>query len=344
MKEESGMATQIHGARSGMRKAALVAAATALIAAALPAAAVASTPPPTLSTEFLSAYPIPLYEAGSSLDVVASCNPTGTSTIAWSAAGNAYGPYPGTFVETGTATVGPQDGSADYVNGIPLGQVLSIDAFFTIDSSVGQVSGSKRLTTSAGSMGGCAELVDFLPPGSGTPVNGEFRRVFSNNMTYDALVDAGGALYLDTGTVGTLLERFLGTGMAEINVVQEALSNSTQVPASAKGRATGGGHVGGVAFGFNALSDKSGPKGRCAVVDADADVMVKCLDVTKMVVATNRAYVYGNALFNGSAVTYRIDVTDNGEPGIGVDRWSIQLSNGWTAGGTLSEGNVQVSA
>jgi len=327
-----------------LRQAGSTLAAIVLISAALPAATVASTPPPTLTSEFLSAWPIPLNEAGSSLDVVASCNATGTSTIAWSAAGNAYGPYPGTFVETGTATIGPLDGSAGYVNGIPLGQVLSIDAFFTIDSPVGQVSGSKRLTTSAGSQGGCADLTNFtLPDGSG-PVNGEFRRLFSNDMTYDALVDAGGALYLDTGNAGTLLERFLGTGMAEVNVVQESLWNATQVPASVKGRATGGGHSGGIAFGFNALSDKSGPKGRCAVVDADADVMVKCLDATKVVVAANRAYVYGNATINGSAVTYRIDVTDNGEPGIGVDRWSIQLSNGWTAGGTLSEGNVQVSA
>jgi len=319
-------------------------AAIALISAALPAATVGSTPPPTLTGEFLSAWPIPLYESGSSVDVVASCNATGTSTIAWSAAGNAYGPYPGTFVETGTATIGPLDGSASYVNGIPLGRVLSIDAFFTINSSVGQVSGSKRLTTSTDSQGGCADLVNYtLPDGSG-PVNGEFRRLFSNNMTYDALVDAGGMLYLDSGTVGTSLERFIGTGITQVNVVQEALSSSTQVAASSNGRTTGGGQVGGVAFGFNALADKSGPKGRCAVVDADADVIVKCLNVSTIVVSGNKAYVFGNATYNGAALTYRMDVTDNGEPGIGLDRWSIQLSNGWSAGGTLSEGNVQVSA
>jgi hypothetical protein len=37
-------------------------------------------------------------------------------------------------------------------------------------------------------------------------------------------------------------------------------------------------------------------------------------------------------------------VTDAAESGAGADSWSISLSNGYSAGGTLSEGNVQVSA
>lgn len=37
-------------------------------------------------------------------------------------------------------------------------------------------------------------------------------------------------------------------------------------------------------------------------------------------------------------------VVDAAESGAGADTWSISLSNGWAAGGSLTEGNVQVSA
>jgi hypothetical protein len=310
---------------------------------ALPLTARASTLPPTLTGEFLSAL---VGSVPASVDIVADCNPTGTSTVAWSATGQAFGPYAGTFVETGSATVGAQDGSAGYVNGIALTSQLSIDVFFSIDSPTGQVIGSKHLTTTtAFKQGACRDLDHFLLPDGSTTVTGTFRRIVGQYGSYDAIIVANDAAYVDSGAADVFLEHFAGTGMAEIDSVQESFNSALSgvTPASG-GRATGGGRVGDVTFGFTALSDKSGPKGRCAIVDASADVMVKCTDVALVAVVGNKATVTGHALFNDVAVTYRMVVIDVAESGAGADSWSISLSNGYTAGGTLTEGNVQVSA
>jgi len=305
---------------------------------ALPATAGALTPPPTLTSEFLSAFPA--FIPTSTVDIVATCDPAGTSTIAWSVSGDAFGPYPGTFVETGTATVGPQSAPA-FVNGLQLGYLISVEAFFAIDSPTGQVIGSKRLT-GATDLGGCRDLDDFVAP-DGTHVSGTFRRVAALSMSYEAIVITDDAAYLDSGTSRLLLEHFAGTGIAEVEAVQEGFtSTQSALVAATGGRATGGGRVGDVTFGFTARSDKAGANGRCAVVDATADVMVKCLDATSVIVSGNRAVILGNAVFNGTAVRYRMDVVDAEESGSGADSWTMHLSNGYAAGGILTEGNVQV--
>ena len=326
--------------RSAFRRAGGIAVATMILTSALgmPAPALAVTPPPTLTGEFLSAFPA--FIPTSTVDIVATCDPAGTSTIAWSVSGDAFGPYPGTFVETGTATVGPQTAPA-FVNGLQLGYLVLVEAFFAIDSPTGQVIGSKRLTGTT-DLGGCRDLDDFIAP-DGTHVSGTFRRVAALSMAYEAIVITDDAAYLDSGTSGLLLEHFAGTGIAEVDAVQEAFtSTQSALVAATGGRATGGGRVGDVTFGFTAASDKAGTKGRCAVVDATADVMVKCLDATSVAVSGNWAVILGNAVFNGAAVRYRMDVTDLEESGSGSDSWTIHLSNGYAAGGVLTEGNVQV--
>ena len=320
--------------RAGILGAALI------LAASLPGVVVAATPPPTLTGEFLSAFPA--FIPTSTVDIVASCDPAGTSTISWSVSGDAFGPYPGTFVETGTATVGPHTAPA-FVNGLQLGPLLTVEAFFAIDSPTGQVIGSKRLTSQTSSdLGACYDLQGYVLPDDSI-ASGTFRRVSASSMSYEALIIAGDAAYLDSGATGVGLEHFAGTGMAEIDSVQEAFtSTQSAVVQASGGRATGGGRVGEVTFGFTAATDKSGPKGRCAVVDATGDVMVKCLDVGVIAVVGNRATITGNALYNGLAVRYRVDVVDAAESGANADRWSIRLSNGYTTGGLLTEGNVQV--
>jgi hypothetical protein len=49
-----------------------------------------------------------------------------------------------------------------------------------------------------------------------------------------------------------------------------------------------------------------------------------------------------HATINGVATTYRIDVDDNAEPGAGSDTFKFQSGNGYTVGGTLTKGNIQV--
>jgi hypothetical protein len=125
-------------------------------------------------------------------------------------------------------------------------------------------------------------------------------------------------------------------------------SRAWTMPATTAGHVTGGGQVAdpqhrdGTAFGFNAKSDGSGVKGQGTVVDRGNDVMVKLLDVTSMIQEGGRVTLFGRATVNGVAATYRVDVEDIGEPGKDRDTFVLQTSTGYSTGGVITQGNVQV--
>ena len=311
----------------------------AVVAVALAAAATAAAQfPPTLTGEFFLADRL----AGpGTLNVVGNCNPTGTSTISYSASGAASGPYPGTFTETGSAVIGPLT-APHFVGGFEFGFLTRLDAVFTIDSVTGQVTGSKSLVVPSTALGLC---YDTSP--------GTFRELSPDatgfGLHYDATIETGGMAFGDTGDSAlTLVDcdsggNPLGCGTATA-VFNEAFRSSglTTFPLSTPGQATGGGRVGdSVAFGLTAKNDAQGMKGECTVIDRTANTTVKCLDVTSYVQIGNKATFSGPAIVNGSSTTYRIDVTDTAEPGIGADTFAIQ-AGGYSAGGTLTQGNIQV--
>jgi hypothetical protein len=130
----------------------------------------------------------------------------------------------------------------------------------------------------------------------------------------------------------------------------EKVAKAWILPASTPGQVTGGGHVidaaenQKVAFGFNAQSSSNGFKGNCTVVDiaTSRSVKIKCLDVTTLIQTSTSATIYGHAEINGTATGYRIDVTDLAEPGRDRDAFAIQTTSGYSAGGTLDGGNIQI--
>src|SRR4051794_12463448 len=69
----------------------------------------AETTPPTLTGEFFSDQNVEVINA--------TCNPGGTSTISYYTTGTAVGPYPGTYTESGTVTVGAAS-LQEFVNGL----------------------------------------------------------------------------------------------------------------------------------------------------------------------------------------------------------------------------------
>lgn len=57
---------------------------------------------------------------------------------------------------------------------------------------------------------------------------------------------------------------------------------------------------------------------------------------------TTSRHISGTAEVDGvPGSTYEVDVADNGEPG-SLDVFRISLSSGYTAGGTLGGGNIQL--
>jgi hypothetical protein len=113
------------------------------------------------------------------------------------------------------------------------------------------------------------------------------------------------------------------------------------LPGSTSGQVSGSGQVGSLAFDFNARSDRGVLKGGCSVVVGKT--MIKCLDVTSYVQSGNTTTVYGHARIDGSPTLYKITATDNGRPGAARDVFRIETSSGFTGGGVLTAGNVQVS-
>jgi hypothetical protein len=114
--------------------------ALAVVAGVAAQLAIAQAPvAPALTTEHLTAASGLSGQAGT-IDIQGDCRPvSGRPTISYTATGPATGPYPGTYRETGTATLS----QITFINlGVPL---IAFTAQFTIDSPVGRVTGTKQL-------------------------------------------------------------------------------------------------------------------------------------------------------------------------------------------------------
>jgi hypothetical protein len=305
---------------------------TVLAASAAGSAHAEVAPPPTLTgEEFFDPAPT----------ITPTCNPNGTSSITFSAHGVATGPYPGKFTEVGAATIGPQTFN---VNGTPIGLVVTFDAVFTIDSPVGQVTGMKTIVAPNVSLGQCAVSQGGDNPPELINVN------LHSNVHYTAEIASPQGEFSDHGSNPLVfLNRvtFTQTGViADQQFFENFASDlTTTEPLTTPGQATGGGQIpGNVTFGLTAKSDQNGVKGNCAVIDRATGTMVKCLDATTYAQTGTHAVIRGNALVNGTPTTYRIVVDDNGEPGSGVDTFTISTGTGYGATGVLSQGNIQVHA
>lgn len=297
--------------------------------------AAGATPPLTLTGELLvDAAPI----------ITATCNPNGTSTVTFSASGPAAGPYPGTFTEVGVATIGPQVLSPG--GGQSIGPLLSFDAVFMIASGTTSINGTKSLSLPVTnpaiqvSIGQCntftfTELVDVIA-----------REV----VTYQAQIDTAEGSFADRGAIPLVaVQRVRQLDETPIRIIFQAFVEdfrsdlTTPEPLTTPGHATGGGQVPADAtFGFNAKSDANGTKGTCTVIDRATSTTVKCLDVTSYAQSGTHATFSGNAHVNGVLTTYRIDVDDLTEAGAGSDRFVIRTASGYSAGGVLTQGNIQV--
>ncbi len=83
--------------------------------------------------------------------------------------------------------------------------------------------------------------------------------------------------------------------------------------------------------------------GHLVHIDHTTGAKIKGTGITAYVVTSPTSrQIKGTAMVNGqSGYTYQVDVTDNGEPGRS-DTYVLRVSNGYTAGGTLAGGNIQL--
>jgi hypothetical protein len=301
----------------------------------------AQVAPPILTGEELTA-------AGAAGPLITTqCNPNDISTVTFSASGVVNsGPYPGTFTEVGTATIGPQTLSPG--GGQSIGTLLTYDAVFTIHSAAGDVAGTKTLA--------------FPVTDPGTQVAIGQCNTFNNSVELEDAIDRFTVRY--EAQISTPEGTFADRGLVPLVAVQRVrmfgppVQDSfdsfiedfvSDLPApellTSPGLATGGGQIpADVTFGFTAKSDENGVKGNCTVIDGTTNppVMVKCLDATTYFQTNSHASFEGNATINGVTTTYRIDVDDFAEPGTGFDTFKIETTSGYTVTGVLSQGNIRV--
>jgi hypothetical protein len=92
-------------------------------------------------------------------------------------------------------------------------------------------------------------------------------------------------------------------------------------------------------FGLNARATLTG---HLNYVDHGISLHVRSTSITTYTIvnATTRTFT-GTCLIDGVAGTFTVTLVDNGEPGSG-DTFSITLSTGYAASGTLVGGNVKV--
>jgi hypothetical protein len=284
---------------------------------AAPAAQAAGPAPPSLTGEAFITSGLP---ARGLSQATGTCTPSGDSSYAFHVEGEAIGPYTGTYFEDGSFTI------AAITNPV----LTAFNSTFTINSPAGTVTGAKTLAADLGpiNVATCGAFTGFVPNDPNS-INFQATTRYTANLPGGA-VDSGHAVV----TYQDLQFRDL-PDLNTFNFVENFYSDADH------SQATGGGRVApDVSFGFEAMSD--GPKGRCSLVDHTTGTRVKCLDVTSYTRTANEVTFSGHATVGGASTTYTIEVEDGGEPGVGSDAFSIQTGTGYTAGGPLTDGNVQV--
>jgi hypothetical protein len=122
----------------------------------------------------------------------------------------------------------------------------------------------------------------------------------------------------------------------------------TPPPSTPGAKITGGGSIpvaGGTAtFGLTALVRTNGtPHGNLSYHDHAADQTVKSTAITSVEITGSCTRIFGTATLNGAgSFGFEVNACDVSEPGAGADTFTIDLSNGYHASGTLSGGNIQI--
>jgi hypothetical protein len=245
---------------------------------------------------------------------------TGEFRIDFSVNGVAVGPFSGKFNESGFITFDP-------ISGLVTGGKIE----FSISSTKGTQTGTK---------------VPLDGKASCTVDKATGMTVISATVpTLDYKASVGGTIDTGKATLDLFASSDKSLGLTTL-LFTEIFHSSNLVP-STFGKVTGGGNISptaggsGVTFGFNAQNTENGMKGSGTIIDHNAGVRVKILDVTTFSIVGTHATFTGTAEVNGVVEKYRIDVDDLGEPGTGLDSFKI-VTDSYGAGGTLSGGNIQV--
>ena len=219
------------------------------------------------------------------------------------------------------------------------GSQNQITANFLMSESKATCSGVSGFSDIAGlSLAGHTITVSTQPnqvvtvPGVLTLVINE-QIVTSNSITVNAL-------HLNTVNG---IEVIVSSASSDISCI-------TPPPPTAKDFVTGGGWIpvsgGKATFGLVAgfKPGATSPSVNMVYHDHSVGMDVKATSITSYDAPSGNTRTFsGIATANGQpTISYKVTVVDNGEPGAGHDQFAIQLSNGYSASGTLGGGNLEI--
>jgi Galactose oxidase, central domain/Kelch motif len=134
-----------------------------------------------------------------------------------------------------------------------------------------------------------------------------------------------------------------GAVRAKLPLASAELYDPGIVATKVDGRGTFDNQENEVTFNFHANQPEDGSTlGYYSFCDPAAGVCITKGKTESLSITGINAEFSGKArLEDGTRVTFDVSVTDNGEPGI-LDTISITLSNGYSAGGTLTSGDIRI--
>jgi hypothetical protein len=141
-----------------------------------------------------------------------TCDKDGTTEIPFQTEGLAFGPYSGTFIETGTITVGPQTNMTIDATGV--GTILDFQASFTITSQFpsATVTGTKQLAPTAPTTSDLSAFGRCDPDGSSPPDTDVRATVSDPFVVYSAQINSVTGTRTDSGTSSFLIQTTTGPG------------------------------------------------------------------------------------------------------------------------------------
>jgi hypothetical protein len=223
----------------------------------------------------------------------------------------------------------------------------------TITADLLMASAEAKCSNGAASVTGSADIVGLAVNGQAISVSGQPNQTVNLPLGGQIIInEQSSSVSGNTGKITVNALHVSIPGAADV-VVSSAEADITCKAPECTGRdfVTGGGFITGTPSGAKGnfgvgggIKNDGSLWGHLEYIDHGPNgPKVHGTGVTKYVtLSTNTREIDGTAQVNGQdGFTYRVVVTDNGEPGTN-DFFSIQLSNGYSAGGRLGGGNIKI--
>jgi len=223
----------------------------------------------------------------------------------------------------------------------------------TITADLLMASAEAKCSKGAPSVTGSADIVGLVVNGQAISVSGQPNQAISLPVGEIIINEQSSSVSGNTGSITVNSLHVIIPGAADVVVSSAEADITCKAVPECTGRdfVTGGGFITGTPSGAKGnfgvgggIKNDGSLWGHLEYIDHGPNgPKVHGTGVTNYVIrSTNTREIDGTAQVNGQdGFTYKVVVKDNGEPGTN-DSFSIQLSNGYSAGGKLGGGNIKI--